>query len=64
MPFYFRVDIDPEDLGMVVIAEYIDDVSLGGNQTSQGCPSLFSSSVDTEKCLGPGLCFPRPHHRG
>ncbi|KAI9024091.1 translocon-associated protein, alpha subunit [Hyaloraphidium curvatum] len=24
MPYYFRVDIDPEDLGMVVIAEYMD----------------------------------------
>jgi hypothetical protein len=33
MPFYFRVDIDPEDLGMVVIAEYVDDVS-GPNRAS------------------------------
>lgn len=28
MPYYFRVDIDPENLGMIVIAEYVDDVSL------------------------------------
>lgn len=63
MPYYFRVDIDPEDLGMIVIAEYIDDVGyLLGEMCSKTWElGLTYWPVPTEKRHWPCLRFPWLH---